>query len=450
MRQRGRSMVIGAYLLLCILLGGSAQGVWSNLILQVAGLLIIVFAASVRRHEEEGSNAPAPYALLGLGLLVVLLQLIPLAPGIWTGLPGRSSLAGAYALLGEQPPALPISEAPYQSVMTLFAAIPAIAVFLAVACLKPSPRWLAIAVIAGTVFAIVLGAIQVSGGRDSWAYFYPISNGGAVGTFANRNHMGTLLIVSIPFGAAMLASSKSRRRGSLQGKVAIGVAAVILVAVGIALNGSLAAFALTIPVVIASASVLPEAVRWRWIGLPIAVVALIGGAVLLATTPIATITSETGAESSVESRQVIWTLTSEAIADSFPVGTGLGTFQGVYRQHENPADVTTEYVNHAHNDYLELALELGLPGMIVIFLVLAWWLVTAVSIWRSPLSTSFGRAATIASAAVLVHSAVDYPLRTAAISSIFAACMALMAQRARSEPERERKQLRPTRHVKLG
>jgi len=443
-------MVIGAYLLLCVLFGGSAQGVWSNLMLQVVGLLVIVFAAFVRRRDEDGINPPAPYALLALGLLVVLIQLIPLTPGIWTGLPGRSSLAAAYTLLGEQNPALPISQAPYGSAMTLFGAIPAIAVFLAVACLKPSPRWLAIAVIAGTVCAILLGAVQVSGGRDSWAYFYPITNGGAVGTFANRNHMGSLLILSIPFGAAMLATSKSRRRGSLQGTVALGTAAVILVGVGIALNGSLAALALALPVAIASASLLPAAVRWRWIGMPIAIVALIGGAVLLATTPIATITSETGAESSVQSRQAIWKLTETAVGDTFPVGTGLGTFEAVYRQYENPADVTSEYVNHAHNDYLELALELGLPGMILIVLFLAWWLVTAVGIWRSPLSTSFGRAATIASAAVLAHSAVDYPLRTAAISSIFAACVALMAQRTRSEPERERKQLRPTRHVKLG
>ena len=40
----------------------------------------------------------------------------------------------------------------------------------------------------------------------------------------------------------------------------------------------------------------------------------------------------------------------------------------------------------------------------------------------------FARAAVIASAAIVAHSLVDYPLRTAALSTLFAVCVALMAQ----------------------
>jgi hypothetical protein len=83
-------------------------------------------------------------------------------------------------------------------------------------------------------------------------------------------------------------------------------------------------------------------------------------------------------------------------------------------------------------------------------LFLAWWAVAAVRVWTSPLSTAFGRAATIASAVTLAHSIVDYPLRTGAISAIFGACLALMSQRLRSEPAARTGEIRPTRHVKLG
>jgi hypothetical protein len=44
-------------------------------------------------------------------------------------------------------------------------------------------------------------------------------------------------------------------------------------------------------------------------------------------------------------------------------------------------------------------------------------------------ATPFARAASIASAAVLVHSSVDYPLRTGAISACFAMCLALLVER---------------------
>ena len=114
------------------------------------------------------------------------------------------------------------------------------------------------------------------------------------------------------------------------------------------------------------------------------------------------------------------------------------------------AAVTSEYVNHAHNDYLELVLELGAAGAVLIVLFLGWWAVAATRVWTSTLSTPFGRAATIATAAILAHSIVDYPLRTGALMAVFGAAIALMAQRSRSAPENKRSDLRPARHVKLG
>ena len=68
-------------------------------------------------------------------------------------------------------------------------------------------------------------------------------------------------------------------------------------------------------------------------------------------------------------------------------------------------------------------------------------------------SSSFGRmigifAAAIASAAVMLHSAVDYPLRTAAMSAVFAMCLALILQSRRSVQSDS--DLRPARHLVVG
>ena len=97
--------------------------------------------------------------------------------------------------------------------------------------------------------------------------------------------------------------------------------------------------------------------------------------------------------------------------------SGLGSFARVYDLYEDPASVTNTFVVHAHNDYAELALETGVPGNLLMLLFLAWW-AAAWRIWQSAEAGPFARAAAIASAAILAHSLVDFPLRTAAIAPV--------------------------------
>lgn len=449
MNERMRSWLCAAYLLLCVFLGGSAQSAWANLALWILGVALIAWAAiGGARRNESGDRSSALYWLLVLALLLVLLQLVPLPASVWMDLPGRSAIAEGLRLLGLGLPSEPLSETPNQSVFTLFAFIPAVAAFIATDSLQPSLRTLALAIVGATIAAILLGALQVVGGSGSWAYLYPITNAGAVGFFANKNHMATLLLVSIPLAAALLASAKSGQRSTNAGRYGIGIAIFVLLVVGIALNGSIAGLALIIPVFLASASLLPGGVRFRRLILPLSVLALIGGTAVLTLSPVANDSLRAG--ESVSSRTTIWMTTDGAIRDSFPFGTGLGSFEQVYRHYEDPAQVTSTYVNHAHNDYLELALELGAPGVLLIVLFLAWWAVAAFRIWTSQLSTPFARAATIATAAILAHSVVDFPLRTAAIAAILGTSLAIMAQHLRGKPTINRGESRPTRHVTLG
>lgn len=133
-----------------------------------------------------------------------------------------------------------------------------------------------------------------------------------------------------------------------------------------------------------------------------------------------------------------------AIGDFFPWGSGLGSFRSVYQLYEDPARVNDTYVRHAHNDYVELALETGLPGILLIVAFLAWWVRIASRAWRNV--DAYARAASIASGAILLHSLVDFPLRTPAISALFAMCLSLLVQRPRAVA-RVRPEWRPARHV---
>jgi hypothetical protein len=85
----------------------------------------------------------------------------------------------------------------------------------------------------------------------------------------------------------------------------------------------------------------------------------------------------------------------------------------------------------------------------LILAFLLWWARRTVTIWRTEDADYFARAATVASAAILAHSLVDYPLRTAAIGAVFAMCCALMAEpRAKARRSRRREEDKPeARHL---
>jgi len=447
--HRLRSLAIAGFLLLCIILGGSSQSPWTNLALQLLAICLLAWAAMSAPQGDHGKRAVAINLLLLCTLLVVAIQLVPLPASTWTRLPGRGEVARGLEQLGFPLGSAPISLMPWNSVMTLMFAIPTFAVVAATEKLTPSPRAIALAIVVGTIASVLVGAMQVAGGPLAWAYFYPVHNPGAVGFFANGNHMAALLLASIPMTAALVVTAKTGRNNLVM-TYGIGFAVLALILIGIVLNGSRAAYGLALPVVIASLSLFPVAVRWRGAALATSVLALAVGVGIILTSPL-TSTEPSGSDvESVGSRAEIWSTTAQAIKDSFPVGTGLGTFQNVYHRYENPQEVGRAYVNHAHNEYLEMVLELGAPGLVLIALFLAWWAVVAAKILTSSYSNTFARAATIATAVLLAQSIVDFPIRTAAMSTIFAACIGLMAQHLRPTAVPKAGEARPTRHVNLG
>ena len=453
MDSRARAAVAPAYLFACLVLGGSAQGIWQIMLLQLAGLAIIGWAAW---GNGDAPVAPPARQLLwfaALGIFVVLLQLVPLPPGIWANLGPRGQIARDFSALGMRVPAEPLSVAPAAGLTALLGIIPPLALFCAMVRLKAyRPRWLAVALIAGTVAGIALGALQAassSAARSPW-YIYDQTNlGRAVGFFANANHMGTLLVVTIPFLAAVIASAKSRSMQRYSAVVAVSAGLGIVVLVGLALNGSLAGYGLTLPALAASALIiLPLASRLRLWVVGLAVLLVVGAITALETTPIGASKIGEHSTTSVQSRGDILATTSRAIGDFMPFGSGLGSFQSVYPLYERPEQVTVTFVVHAHNDYAELILELGIAGIILILLFLAWWGAAVWRVWRTAEASPFARAAAIASAAILIHSLVDFPLRTEAIAAVLGMCLALLAD-SRAAPPKEEKALRRGRHREI-
>ncbi len=445
-----RQAIAPLYLLLCLLVGGSAQGLWGNTLLQLSGLAIIAWSAAAPGNEPLARPVRQLLWLLMAALGIVALQLVPLPGSLWPSLGGREELAEGYRVLGLAVPARPLSLTPNHAGGTLLTLVPAMAVFCAIVSLKAyRPSWLVFALLAGTFGGIALGTLQVSSAdplSSSWYLYRQSSFGFATGFFANGNHMAILLVICFPFLAALAASARGANAQRYSAALAIAGGAALVLVVGIALNRSLAGYGLAVPALVASALVIiPRmGVLRRAIAISAGVM-LAGMVAALAMSPLGE--RELGTSTSVHSRAVINSTTAEAARDFLPFGSGVGSFRGVYQLYENHDSVTRIRVNHAHNDYLELALELGLPGVVLIVTFLAWWAIAAWRAWRFPDAGPYARAASIASAALLAHSLVEYPLRTAALSAVFAMCLALLVERGVRKAERA--DLRPTRHLEL-
>lgn len=448
-----RQHVAPAYLLGCLLLGGSAQGAWPNAILRLAAIAILAWAAVMGSPEPMSRSVRRLWLLAGAMIVLVVAQLVPLPPAVWSHLPGRQSELSGFAILGLPVGWEPLSLSPSGTLSAALALLPPLAMLAAMTILRAyTKRGLVLALLVGALLGLLLGLLQVSSPEAQQARFYlqPEFNGGTPsGFFANPNHMATLLLLNIPFLAAVLSGRDKEARAASHGRLFLGGAGVLIMVMGILMNRSLAALGILIPVGLASmvlAVRLPRLVRMG--AIVTASVLLLGFAAILLT-PLRDRWFHGDAVSSISTRHDFLLVGSGVARNFAPVGSGIGTFDQVYRAQEPFGTIDPSiYVNHAHDDYLELLIEAGAPGALLVLAFFVWWTASVRQMFRSPSSDAFARAGAIGTAAVLIHSLVDFPLRTAAISTSFAMCLAMLLMSRTSA--RRASDLRPTRHVEIG
>ncbi|MGY6552436.1 MAG: O-antigen ligase family protein [Erythrobacter sp.] len=417
-----------AYLALCLVLGGaSSAGAIANAILQILGLILILWAfwAPDREMTRPASQFSA---LLIAFVALAFFQLAPIPETLWLASAGRAELADEGAVAGVKywPPLLTLQ--PHASILSLVGSIPAIAI-ASVMLLKRGWKAadLAIILVIGMLASMTIGAIQISQGAASTLYFYQITNkGSTVGFFANRNHLGTLLLVSLPFITA-LAVHYQRRRRLAHLPILIGAMSIVAVVItGILVNGSRFALIALLPTLIAC-----TLIYWRSPWMLVASIRLFPIGIALAAAWL--FFSDAGAnflkletEGLTGSREYIWSKTREAIEDFWLLGSGIGTFSLVVRRYEDGSLITSEYINQAHNEYLQVMLEFGIFALPLIICSLIWWGINARLCWKSKEVQPFARAGVVASCIILIHSFVDYPLRTPALSGIFIVSLIMM------------------------
>src|SRR5690606_7588035 len=72
-----------------------------------------------------------------------------------------------------------------------------------------------------------------------------------------------------------------------------------------------------------------------------------------------------------EFRWVMRQATAALAVTHLPLGSGIGSFVPVFQQAMPDSLLMAKYVNAAHNDYVQGWLEAGIPGLVVVAVVVA-------------------------------------------------------------------------------
>ena len=107
---------------------------------------------------------------------------------------------------------------------------------------------------------------------------------------------------------------------------------------------------------------------------PLAIVAVIGVISLsIYLERAASVERATLLEGESDLRLQIWPIVLDMTRAYFPVGTGFGTFDSAYRIGEPDSQLNAHYVNLAHNDWLQVVLEGGVLGLVLLAASFLWF-----------------------------------------------------------------------------
>lgn len=438
-------LILVLFAVLLVAGGGSRADLLGQAVVRASAALALAGILLFARCDFDGLRTILMLLLAATALLLV--QLVPLPPIVWHSLPERVQIAS----IGDASLWRPWSMVPDATVNAAGSLLVPFAILALLAAQGAGYRVLPNAVLALIVGSALWGLVQASGTFID----NPFINGGAdevSGTFANRNHFALF----IAFGCTIAPIWALSDPNPWRWRAPVGITLVVLFFLTILATGSRAGVLLG-ALGLASAAMacygsqelaLRKRSRWitrsRWI-MPV----LIGGVAILLIAATATSIIANRAVSferalTVDaSTDLRWRAAPDIARlayDLLPVGGGFGSFTSVYNRNERDELLSPYYLNHAHNDFLEIVLDGGLLAAILIGGSLFWWIIASARVWRSQATQAilFGRTGSAMLGLTFMASAVDYPARTPMImaTTVVAAAWlgwgAIAARRMRS------------------
>ena len=409
-----------------------------------------------------------PLILLGLWVALLTIQIIPL-PASWVDVLDQRALTG----FGDRSIGLAtISIDPYFTRLYLAKACILMAVFWLVVNLVNSRRrieWLAKVIVISGLLQAMIGVLLMASGETYKIFFVTLNTRGH-GTFVYHNHFAGYLELTLAVGIGLMiakldgntaASWRQRLHGWLallvSEKALLRVSLIIMV-IGLVASrsrmGNAAFFASLLIVGIFTVFFAKHAthhvhdnrekntLRATIIfiaSLIVLDVVIIGGVVgveqvvqRIENTNLVTQAREVQnisdgnslqmvrREESVEQRSMAARVATQIVGDFPLLGTGGGTFQLAF-PHYRSAQVFGFY-DHAHNDYVEFASEVGLLGFLLLAMMVvysAWCSVKLLLRSHDQLARGMAFASLMGLTSLLIHGAVDFNFQNPANAMLF-------------------------------
>lgn len=397
--------------------------------------------------------------LLPLAILTswIALSLVPVSPPALSALsPQAASLrAEAEWLIDREPSASPLSLAPYQSLRGLWIWLAVLGLFYASSRCARAPVGASRLGLGLLLLGAASGALGIGGFVSDLQGAYGQASEAlrASGSFGNPNHYAAfqsmLLLASLGFllwlreRAHERPGRPARGRANEGGLAAIAGLAILLLALGLLLSLSRSGVAFAVAGVFAflalSRSPSPRSRRASLRALFALGVAVIGVAAWIGVEPLLDRFTGIGKEWDKEATRIqVWRDSAPAVRDYWLTGSGLSSFRyvgGRYRSFGGRI-----FFSWAHNDYLQLAIELGLPGLVL----LGWLGIKVVRAARrarrglEPDRALVALHAGFASAvvAIALHSLTDFSLHLPANLALLAVIVGALVGMERGEGKR--------------
>lgn len=458
-------MVLTLLLVMTFAFGGSARGdEFATVILRPVSAIALFFSLYLLKNQHLTAHRFWSTWLVAVVALTAI-HLIPLPPSLWRLLPGRELAIEVDTLLSASSVWRPISLSPELTRNALWSMMTPLACFFLLIQLNRQEviLFLSLLLLMGFISGII-SVLQISQGPQSVFYFYRIANfGSGVGFFANRNHQAVLLTCLVPMGYGLtrlvLQDGNWRPNGSgatiinwIMALGAVFVFSLVMVTgsrAGLLLYGVaiFSTFVYSISGRIKSnanrGSGLRPLVKPNWelslqkyafifIFFSVVIAVLLSGRA-------DTLVRLADSSADEEVRLTILDPLISATLHFMPIGSGIGSFDPVFRSFESTELLSPLYWNHAHNDWLEIALTGGVPALLLVAVAISWIIKYYANILTGGSSRKNAEIYSFIGGSVLtliaLSSVVEYPLRVPIMSCIFVFAVALISMAYRGSLE---------------
>jgi O-antigen ligase len=394
--------LLGIALFLAMVIGGGTRsGLVTDSIIEV---VMIAASAYALGRAADASLTRTVRILALLAVAAILLQLLPLPRGLLMAMrvaPIDGAMASADSSLAF------ISLGVGRTLRALIVMTALVMFFFAVSRLRPEQvLGLLPFLFIGVACNIIAGAIQFSV-ADEVVIDDLLSYRITAGFFANVNHFSALLFVTIPFLVY---------HGVIGGSPKTAFGGIIAVLLMLLAAGSRAGVGIGVLILIASVCILSlrSKVGLGFLAGLFAIVSVVSMGAWMQFEPVQSFTNNLR----LEFIQTTWT----GIRDNWLLGIGYGNFEQGYQIYERPERIFQYFVNHAHNEYVQLLFE---GGFLAGVLIAAYLVVLHVRLWHVR-GDGLRKVSYLAILFLLLHSIVDYPLRNFALLAPFALFNAIL------------------------